>query len=1426
MASTAAPTGGSRGGVRHATGKMLLQQHFSPRIAAITTPDVPILLQRMQCASMSDLLAPFASVEKAVVRDMSSGAQQSLPDFRVRFVEINKIEDSLMGSATQLLGNAVHAAASQDVPKRVQISDGQVKVISSGKQGVFSLEELTPWYAEYRRWFLKLFAASEHETFDHPVACVFFVTSDNTDPLAALSKLNNVATAVPVFEKGWIDPAVLKYYVLVHDERSSNTQNVDELFQRMKKSFGLHCHLLRVNAAGLMPPSGTPSSASTPHSTDIPDYWQPFADERAKIALYTGQSPAVAQQDTFTVSQASAAAPGEGILSLLDLPIETEAPQVPAPSATSVTAGPHAVLAQSDVTAIRNMMRELIVQSLVPYMERNMQHWNEQVAVSRRGLTGRFFQASKKYFGTTGGRGVSPSPAPQQPLTSPSGSPTGAQGIVYPYGAPEAQLRKLADFAFMLRDYKFAAAIYDTVRKDFFNDKAWKYYAGAMEMHGLCQLCIDTPVNVSNIEQTFDQAISHYHTRCRLPQYATRATLLYYELLRSRIMHRSATSFLIRMTTEDSDLRSALLLEQAALCFLEGSSVAPMARKYMFHLVLAGHRFGKAGQREHSMRCYLTALELYEEKAWKLIQDHLLFTLTRQSFHAGRLQDAVDSSVKLLRPGGQQSASQQSNYLKEFLYIYTSFMDTGGAVPSRPLGLLVPDFPEAQAHIILANDHSTSEQAGFAGDQAHSVWREMEEHLEACMFSAAGDGSLFLSRGSTVKRLADLGEMVVGAVGEEAYLSVQVYNPLHIELSINELRALCEFKPSGRPGSPLFTPDSMEEFVDVQSIPELVLQPLTAETVHIKLTPKVEGRVVVTGLRYFLHGTVPCQRQFMKRGKRLNDTKEQRHGIAYAPDHTLTLVVNSPMPLLDVALHGLPDVLLAGEIVKCSLEVTNKGAKAMTNLRVNVSQPTWAVMGTHADLERSAFAEASHAQQLLTVSGGIQNLSVVTIELPHQHSATGGSLLDADATTLIPVWVRCDKPGKQVIRFLFAYQAADEGASSRNCRVHRFVTNLNVLSSVNVSTAVQASADDLDEATLSLEMENTQSALNVAVTQLVVASPAWAIDVNKTALSGTRDILPRQVLSEQLLIRRLPAQQTYAPERYTANSLRRMLLADSTSERPPDVQLTFSTASLSHNYDAASEPLQSLLIRAQTQHRRDFLANAFPGVAKAKRAQCFTLLSTHDVLIAVYWTVTITAFAADGTAMPMLRHGVSYVFGTNLAPMPNPIPPRFLSTGPSKALFTSTLKEKAALVLSLTKNRHLRDSGPVRAVFVHAPTVALAAPVTTGVIRLLNNSWLSPVHVDIELALGAIGSAPPPWTFLGLTKHTVELAPGERADVPVSLVFNRPGVFDIGLWSIRGRLLSAVQTQTTAQTSHDSDAADSESVAFAVQRQPMLVQVY
>ncbi|KAG1245102.1 hypothetical protein G6F68_015192 [Rhizopus microsporus] len=192
------------------------------------------------------------------------------------------------------------------------------------------------------------------------------------------------------------------------------------------------------------------------------------------------------------------------------------------------------------------MVREFAIQSLVPFMERNIQQWNEQVASARRGLTGRLFGASRRLFGTSGRS------SPQSVQTIPAQGPNIPYGLnsitVYPFAAPESQMRKLADYAFMLRDYKFAYTIYDTVRRDYATEKAYKHHAGTQEMMGICLLMMNQPLtSKTDVDRHFELAVQQYLSRCRSIFHATRTTVIYYELLKVHQMWKDIPTALSRL---------------------------------------------------------------------------------------------------------------------------------------------------------------------------------------------------------------------------------------------------------------------------------------------------------------------------------------------------------------------------------------------------------------------------------------------------------------------------------------------------------------------------------------------------------------------------------------------------------------------------------------------------------------------------------------------------------------------------------------------------------------------------------------------------------------------------------------------------------------------------------------------------------------
>lgn len=84
---------------------------------------------------------------------------------------------------------------------------------------------------------------------------------------------------------------------------------------------------------------------------------------------------------------------------------------------------PQLQLTSTDITILDTFVRDFVVLSLLPFMERCVQHWNEQFASSRRGIAGKLFSVSKKYFGGSGNT------SPSKGATSPqSGNFVDPQG--------------------------------------------------------------------------------------------------------------------------------------------------------------------------------------------------------------------------------------------------------------------------------------------------------------------------------------------------------------------------------------------------------------------------------------------------------------------------------------------------------------------------------------------------------------------------------------------------------------------------------------------------------------------------------------------------------------------------------------------------------------------------------------------------------------------------------------------------------------------------------------------------------------------------------------------------------------------------------------------------------------------------------------
>lgn len=123
------------------------------------------------------------------------------------------------------------------------------------------------------------------------------------------------------------------------------------------------------------------------------------------------------------------------------------------------------------------------------------------------------------------------------------------------------------------------------------------------------------------------------------------------------------------------------------------------------------------------------------------------------------------------------------------------------------------------------------------------------------------------------------------------------------------------------------------------------------------MLPRHEGSVQVTGLHYTLNELVHTFRPFHKQGKRLNKTKEEMMSVMHAPDRSLDILVTSPMPLLDLAFHHVPETILSGEVVQTVLEINNKGHKGLTSLRLKTSHPSFICVGNPEEMDKDIYGK-------------------------------------------------------------------------------------------------------------------------------------------------------------------------------------------------------------------------------------------------------------------------------------------------------------------------------------------------------------------------------------------------------------------------------------------------------------------------------------
>lgn len=1022
-----------------------------------------------------------------------------------------------------------------DVVSGCQPAEGLVaNVITAGDYDL-NISATTPWFESYRETFLQSMPASDHEFLNHYLACMLVASSGEAEPMEQFSKLSQEQHRIQhnndySYPK-WFIPNTLKYYVLLHDMSAGDEQRAESIYEEMKQKYGTQgCYLLKIN-------SRTSNRAS---DEQIPDPWSQYL-----------QKNSVQNQESYEDGPCTITSNknyDSNLLSLdgldnevkdglpnnfrthplqLDQPIESSN-NVDGPDHVKSASSLHetkkansgiihgACLTLTDHDRIRQFIQEFTFRGLLPHIEKTIRQLNDQL-ISRKGLSRSLFSATKKWF--------SGSKVPEKSINELKNT----SGLLYPPEAPELQIRKMADLCFLVQHYDLAYSCYHTAKKDFLNDQAMLYAAGALEMAAVSAF-LQPGAPRPYPAHYMDTAIQTYRDVCKNMVLAERCVLLSAEILKSQSKYSEAAALLIRLTSEDSDLRSALLLEQAAHCFINMKS--PMVRKYAFHMILAGHRFSKAGQKKHALRCYCQAMQVYKGKGWSLAEDHINFTIGRQSYTLRQLDNAVSAFRHILINESKQSAAQQGAFLREYLYVYknVSQLSPDGPFPQLPL----PYINSSATRVFFGHDRRPADGEKQAAthvsldqeydSESSQQWRELEEQVVAVVNKGVIPSSFHPTQ-YCLNSYSDNSRFPLAVVEEPITVEVAFRNPLKVPLLLTDLSLLWKFQPKDINGKDneevreLVTGEP--EMIGTEVISEFLINNEESKVARLKLFPHhigelhilgvvynlgtIQGSLTMDGIgalpgchtgKYSLSMSVRGRQDLEIQGPRLNNTKEEKTSITYGPDRRLDPIITEEMPLLEVFFIHFPTELLCGEIRKAYVEFANVSKCPLTGLKVVSKRPEFFTFGGNTavltPLSPSASENCSAYKTVVTDSTSVctaltssassvdfgigigSQPEVIPVPLPD-------TVLLPGASVQLPMWLRGpDEEGVHEINFLFYYESVKKQPKIRH-RILRHTAvictsrSLNVKATVCRSNSLEDEEGKGDNMLVFVDVENTNT---------------------------------------------------------------------------------------------------------------------------------------------------------------------------------------------------------------------------------------------------------------------------------------------------------------------------------------------------------------
>ncbi|XP_054714525.1 trafficking protein particle complex subunit 8-like [Uloborus diversus] len=1012
----------------------LIQDVFSPCVAVLCSNDVEQICAKNNLTFV-EMVQPFCRLNTEVTIRDPSNMPSTIKNFRVTMKDLRSQPHTLSVGKKMM-----YDAVASNVPSS---PDGILMNTLSTENYHLKYCSSTPWFEAYREVFFQVTSPTEHEFVHNYLSCVFVVSSSHQDPLSQINELSQQLVQHQqnsLHNSKWFFSFIFTYYLLLHDVSSEDLGKAEAVYQSMKSSYGSSsCHLLQINSA--TPSAQNANSSDDNNATIMPDPWSQFLlkfnvqNELSVNSMADGIKATESIHHPLLYNSDSGPGSSDSVIGGAADDVDSISGYVNKFHKNSSKLKRHGLcLTLSDMDRIKCFVQEFCIQGLIPFIEKQVRSLNEQVA-NRKGIHRTIFGVTKKFFGNK-------QPGSQNPASS-------LNSVVYGPDAPELQVRKLGDLAFMFQMYEVAYQAYHNAKRDFSADQAWLHFAGASEMAALSVFMQNSSLH-EYPARYIESAITTYLHTCKLPELATRATFLSTECLKAKGLYRDAATQFIRMPSE-ADLPSALCLEQAAYCYI--NCKPSKVRKYAFHIILAGHRFSKAGQRKHALRSYKQAEQVYNSVGWNFANNHINFTIGRLSVQLEQLESACTAFEPLLVSKCQLPAAEQANYLREYLFVLKRLISkkSDSKLPTLPVPLINADATK----ILLSEDSVNDENGAYCvtgrgfdrGDLNNNIWMKLEEIIASHALNNpvyTTQLQCFTNRTSNVSRPNAIVDEVIS-------IEMSIKNPLSVNLVIEDVYPLWTFsqQSEGNEEAVILSneieteKDSLHEaIVKTTMLPKVSFEPHEEKKIHLLLVPQQVGSLSIKGLAYSLlaHKSVDdttvdstsekqtsvlslCGKQCLNvKGPRLNKSTEERSTLAYAEDNRLNINVLSPMAKLQVKFNTFPHSLFCGEIQKVTATFTNVGKQKLRRIIAASPTPGIFAIGTAGETSEphTIFKERSARTQPIPVIASWESDWMTEILMPGGESC---SLSPGDSID-VPFWFKGPElPGDHDLDILFYYES-------------------------------------------------------------------------------------------------------------------------------------------------------------------------------------------------------------------------------------------------------------------------------------------------------------------------------------------------------------------------------------------------------------------